>query len=587
MNKLYFGDNLYVLRKYLTPESVDLVYLDPPFNSKASYNILFKSPVGERSDSQMRAFEDTWRWEDGAELAMQEVFKESVETFNLLRSLQSFLGESDVMAYLAMMAPRLLELRRVLKPTGSLYLHCDPTASHYLKVLLDGVFGPQNYKNEITWLRSKNPKGSQHANRRYSPHTDTLLFYGKSDKAYFDADAIRLPLTEAELAEKYDKVDEHGRWLDGPILRSDSMGLRPNLLYTYKGFTPGPNGWRVNIERLKEIDADGNLYWTATGAPRRKFRPEDDRGNPVGNFWGDIAPVNSQAQERVGYPTQKPLALLERIIKASSKPGDVVLDPFCGCGTAIHAAENLRREWIGIDITYLAIQVIEDRLKTWLPKAVYQVDGIPHDELAARALAKRDPYTFQLWAVAKVGGQARGRGADRGIDGEVIFLRGVRDYGRGIISVKGGQHVNPDMVRALKGTVDRENADIGIFVCLDPPTKEMRTEAHTFGRIDLPGGNRPRLQIVTVADLIAGPDLGIVTGLNIIQAAEAARSVGRKKRKAPTPQEIRRQPPLKLPLKGGRAKDAQGELKLPEEFLTIQPAPSKSRKKKGRRKKAS
>lgn len=567
-NALYFGDNLRVLREYVKDESVDLIYLDPPFNSKASYNILFKSPVGERAEAQMRAFEDTWRWEDGAESAMQQVLKTSVSTFNLLRSLQSFLGQSDVMAYLAMMAPRLLELRRVLKDTGSIYLHCDPTASHYLKVLLDGVFGPQNFCNEIVWLRSKNPKGSQHANRRYSPHTDSLLFYGKTDNAYFDSDAIRISLTPAELEEKYNKVDEFGRWLDGPILCSDSMGPRPNLVYTYKGFTPGPSGWRVNAERLKEIDRAGNLYWTATGAPRRKFRTEDDRGNPVGNFWGDIPPVNSQASERIGYPTQKPLALLERIIKASTKSDGVILDPFCGCGTAIHAAENLKRPWIGIDITYLAIQVIEDRFKTWLPQAKYEVNGIPDDEVGARALAARDPYTFQLWAVGRVGGQPRGKGADRGIDGEIVFLRGVRDYGRGIVSVKGGQHVNPDMIRALKGTIEREKADLGIFICLDAPTKEMRKEAHTAGRIDLPGGDRPRIQIVTAAELVAGPNLGIVTGLNIIQAVEATRAQKRTRKRMPTPQELRRQPRMKLPITGGLAKGAQKSLPLTEPVLS-------------------
>ena len=527
MNRLYFGDNLPVLKEYVKDESVDLVYLDPPFNSKVSYNILFKSPVGEKSDAQLHAFQDTWRWEDGAEQAMEEVARTNVSVLNLLNSLKNFLGESDVMAYIAMMAPRLIELHRVLKRTGSIYLHCDQTASHYLKILMDGVFGPTNFLNEIVWLRSKNPKGSQHANRHFSPHTDNLLFYGKSDQAFFDAEAVRVALTAAELEEKYNKVDEHGRWLDGPILRSDSMGERPNLVYPYKGFTPGPSGWRVELPGLQEIDARGNLYWTSTGAPRRKFRPEDDRGDPVGNFWGDIAPVNSQAQERIGYPTQKPLVLLERIIKASSKAGDTILDPFCGCGTAIHAAEKLGRHWIGIDITYLAIQVIEDRLKTWLPHAQYELSGIPKDELAARKLAARDPYTFQLWAVGRIGGQPRGRGADRGIDGELAFLRGVRDYGRGIISVKGGQNINPDMVRALKGVVERERADLGIFVCLDAPTSDMRTEAATAHRIDLPGGNRPRLQIVTVADLIAGPNLGIVTTLNTIQAAEVARTVSR------------------------------------------------------------
>ncbi|RUZ76908.1 modification methylase EcaI [Mesorhizobium sp. M7A.F.Ca.US.006.01.1.1] len=568
MNKLYFGDNLDWLPK-LEAKSVDLVYLDPPFNSKASYNILYRSPVG--ADAQRRAFEDTWHWEDGAEAAMEAVRRSDVAIFRVLQALQGLLAQSDLMAYLAMMTVRLLELRRVLKSTGSIYLHCDPTASHYLKTVMDAIFGPQNFRNEIIWLRSRNPKGSQHASRKFSPSTDTILYYAKSDASPFFEDAVRAPLSPEELRQKYDRSDEYGPYLDGPILRSASMGLRPNLVYSYKGYTPPEYGWRVELEKLKEIDESGNLSWSKSGAPRRKLRPEDDRGGPIGSFWGDIPPVNSQAEERIGYPTQKPLALLERIVLASSKPGDVILDPFCGCGTAVHAAERLGRSWIGIDLTYLAIQVIEDRIKTWLPLAVYTVEGIPKDEYDARRLAELKPYVFQEWAVGRVGGQSRGRGRDKGIDGEIAFIAGPGKYGHAIVSVKGGKHVGPDPIRVLKSVVDREGANMGVFICLNDPTADMRTEAALGGRIELPGGERPRIQIVTVHDLIEGPNLGILTELNAVRATQEARVVQRKAPpKKPTPEEIRSSPSFKLPLKGGRSKDQQKDLPLGEPLLIPQ-----------------
>ena len=569
-NTLYFGDNLHVLKEYVKDETVDLVYLDPPFNSKASYNILFKSPVGEKSDAQLHAFQDTWRWEDGAEQAMAEVAKTNVAILNLLTSLKSFLGESDLMAYLAMMAPRLLELRRVLKRNGSIYLHCDPTASHYLKLLLDGVFGPDHFQNEIIWKRH-----SAHSSaKRYGPVHDVLLFFSKGD--HFTWTNPRTGYAEEYLDRYYKYDDGDGRlyWrnsLTAAGTRNGSSGEE------WRGHNPTEQGshWKFTIENLDALDKAGKIYWPPGGGwPQIKRYRDELKGLAIGDIWDDIDKINPAGNERLRYPTQKPVALLNRIITASSKEGDVILDPFCGCGTAIHAAEDLKRQWIGIDITYLAIQVIEDRLKTWLPAAKYQLTGIPNDELAARKLAKLDPYTFQLWAVGKVGGQPRGKGADKGIDGEIAFLRGVRDYGRGIISVKAGQHVNPDMVRALKGTVDRERADVGIFICLDEPTRDMKTEAHTGGRIDLPGGNRPRIQIVTVPELISGPNLGIITTLNTIQAAEAVRAASRvrkKRKKKPTAAELRRQPQIPLPIKGGRAKEQQQPLPLNDPLLVPTP----------------
>jgi site-specific DNA-methyltransferase (adenine-specific) len=590
-NKLYFGDNLGVLRSKAIPaESVDLVYLDPPFNSNANYNVLFRSPAGERSRAQIQAFEDTWHWTEEAELAYSDVLESGTSAAGILRSLRSFLGENDMMAYLAMMAVRLIELRKVMKPTASLYLHCDPTASHYLKILLDGIFGAQNFRNEIVWLRSKNPHGSQHANRRYSPHTDSLLYYGKSADAPFYAEEIRIPLSPQELEEKYDRTDEHGRYADGPILRSASMGPRPNLVYAYKGFTPGAYGWRLERDKLEEIDAAGNLSWSASGAPRRKLRPADDRGDPVGNYWGDIAPVNSQAEERVGYPTQKPLSLLERIITASSKRWDTILDPFCGCGTAIHAAQRLERQWIGIDITHIAIQIIEDRLRKHFPMIKPKVIGRPADLAGAQDLARRDKHEFQSWAVWLAGGWPVGgvekKGMDRGVDGEFFFRISAETDARAIISVKGGQHIGPQMVRDLKGTREREDAEIAVFVSLEEPSAEMRREAATGKFFEGPGERIPRIQLFTIGELLSGVSPRRPPVYDTSTVMVAGRRAGRvRKPKELTPEELQRSP--KLPLDEGHSRDKQQPLPLADDLLVKPPAPSKSKGIRKRKKKAS
>jgi site-specific DNA-methyltransferase (adenine-specific) len=549
MNQLYFGDNLDVLRKHVKDESVDLIYLDPPFNSKATYNMLYRSPVTE--DAQRKAFEDTWRWEDGAEDAMEEVRQTDLSIFKVLQALQGFLGQSDLMAYLAMMTVRLLELRRVLKPNGSLYLHCDPTASHYLKLLLDSVFGAGNVLNEIIWKRTTTKTDSHQGAVNWPRIHDVILYVAKGGaRPRFEQPFA--DYADEYVASKYRHVDGDGRRYMLDKLTAPGMGSRGHPQYELMGVT---RHWVYNKQRMEELVAEGRVVQPSPGAvPRYKRYLDEVRGVAIGDVWTDINAINSMAQERLGYPTQKPLALLERIILASSKEGDVVLDPFCGCGTAVHAAERLGRSWIGIDITYLAIQVIEDRLKTWLPGAQYTVQGIPKDEFAARKLAQMDPYVFQEWAVGRVGGQCRGRGPDKGIDGEISFIRGPRKYGHAIISVKGGRHVGPDAIRVLKDVVNREGADMGVFICLNDPTPDMRTEAALAKKIELPGGSRPRIQIVTVRDLISGPNLGILTELNTVRAAQEAKAVKRRKApKAPTPEQLRREPPLPpMPIRGGK-----------------------------------
>jgi site-specific DNA-methyltransferase (adenine-specific) len=517
-NKLFFGDNLVVLRHDIPSESVDLVYLDPPFNSNATYNVLFKSPAGQRSRSQIEAFEDTWHWGPDAELRFDEVMNSGrTGVSEMLNAMRKFLGENDMMAYLTMMAVRLTELHRVLKPTGSLYLHCDPTASHYLKILLDAVFGYSGYQNEICWKRTTTHSDS----KTWSRVADTIFFYSKSDK--FTWITPREGHSEEYREAKYRHDDNDGRGL----YRLDNMtspNPRPNMMYVWKGFPFPDKGWRYSKETMKSLDDDGRVWYPrkpngsldASKRPQLKRYLSEMEGGVMGTVWFDIPPINSQAQERLGYPTQKPLALLERIIQASSNEGDVVLDPFCGCGTAVHAAEKLKRRWIGIDVTHLAISLIEKRLNDAFPGIKYEVHGTPKDQGAAEALAALDKYQFQWWAVSLVNAQPYGdkkKGPDRGIDGFIYFKPDGKTTEKAIVSVKGGKNVGVTMVRELKAIIDREKAPIGVFISLAEPTSEMKKEAAAAGLYDC--GHKakyPRLQLFTIEELFAGkkPDIPLI-----------------------------------------------------------------------------
>jgi site-specific DNA-methyltransferase (adenine-specific) len=347
MNALYYGDNLLVLREHLKDESVDLIYLDPPFNSKRDYNLLFKSPKGHESEAQITAFEDSWHWGEQAEREFDEIIHgTNTDLAQMMRALRSFLGENDMMAYLTMMANRLLQLHRVLKPTGSLYLHCDPTASHYLKIVLDGAFGKTNFRNDITWKRRVGMSSAVHESTRFGVITDVILFYAKSDESLFHPQYNKDSEDyQAYIEERFTLMDKDGRRFQATSLVNPAY--RPNLIYEYKGFKPPKNGWMITKEKMEQWDNEGRIYFPENkeGRLRRKSYVDELKGMPVQNLWIDIAEINSQAEERLGYPTQKPLALLERIISTSSNEGDVVLDPFCGCGTAVHAAQKLKRNW--------------------------------------------------------------------------------------------------------------------------------------------------------------------------------------------------------------------------------------------------
>ena len=510
-NKLFFGDNLDVLRKDIADESVDLIYLDPPFNSNASYNVLFKEhKTGKRSAAQITAFEDTWHWTlEESETAYEQVVKSGHQKLSdLIQAMRRFLGENDMMAYLVMMAVRLVELRRVLKPTGSIYLHCDTTACHYLKLTMDALFRPENFRTEITWKRTNVHNDS----KDWSDVSDTLLYYVKEvGRGDYTWNPIYFKHTEAHIASKYRNDDGDGR-----LYQLDNMtspNPRPNMMYEWRGFPHPPMGWRYSKETMAKLDSEGRIWYPddKTKRPRLKRYLDEMKGTVVSNVWTDIPPINSQAQERLGYPTQKPEALLERVLNASSNEGDIVLDPFCGCGTAVAVAERLRRRWIGIDVTHLAIDLIVRRLKGIDAACPYTIVGYPEDLAGAEALAERDKYQFQWWAVIKAGGDWSAemrKGMDRGIDGTKTFFPDFSGQAKQvIIQVKGGRHPNVNDVRVLKSVIEREKAPIGALITLKPATREMEREAAISGYYEpehFPGRKFPRIQLLTVDDLFAG-----------------------------------------------------------------------------------
>ena len=508
MNKLYFGDNLNILREHISNESVDLIYLDPPFNSNANYNVLFKSPKGHSSAAQIEAFEDTWHWNEQAEREFGELVRgRNTDVSEMMQALRRFLGENDMMAYLTMMANRLLELHRALKPTGSLYLHCDSTASHYLKIVLDGVFGAQNFRNEITWKRQS---AHNDAKNRYAFITDTILFYSRSAQMKFNV--VRVPLDIGYVNKFYRHKDSAGRLFrlsdmsapeGGGMAAINKQTGKPNGWYEWQGYQPPDRGWRFSPESMQKLHDEGRLHYPPDKNKRISLRRylDENEGAPVSNLWDDIHPLHGSTSEGLGYPTQKPLILLERIIQASSNKGDVVLDPFCGCGTAVHAAQKLDRHWMGIDITHLAISLIEKRLRDAFPGIHFEVEGTPKDFEGARNLSERDKYQFQWWACSLVNAQpyqGKKKGADGGIDGLIYFNDDGKLPKKIIVSVKGGG-VSRTMVADLKNAVEREKAQLGLFVTLLAPTRPMKDEANAAGFYDSPiGSSFLKIQILTI-----------------------------------------------------------------------------------------
>ncbi len=526
-NRLFYGDNLDVLRRHIEDASVDLVYLDPPFNSNANYNVLFAAKDGHQAAAQIRAFEDTWQWDQASARSYEATVESGGEVANALVAFRQLLGENDMLAYLAMMAPRLVDLRRVMKPTASIYLHCDSTAGAHLRLLMDAVFGTDNFRNEIVWRRTnaRSTAGS------YPKLHDIILFYTKTDEFHFEqlkvpADKSKLPHTLITI----DGVKYQTYELTAPGLTKEGDSGKP-----WRGHDPAKMGrhWANNADLMDVWDAQGLIHWAKDGFPRRRdANPFDPEGRTVtvGDVWTDIDRINQAAKERLGYPTQKPVALLERILKVSSKPGDTVLDPFCGCGTAVEAAQKLGRRWTGIDITHLAIALIKIRLRdAFGPSLTYDVIGEPTTTEDAAALAESDKYQFQWWALGLVGARPvdQKKGADQGIDGRLYFHDGTEKSRQIIFSVKGG-HLKATDVRDLRGVLDREKADIGVLITFEEPTKPMRKEAASADFYTSPWGKHPRIQLLTVAQLLNGISVDYPKTAGVNQTFKQAPKVVRK-----------------------------------------------------------
>lgn len=499
-NYLFYGDNLDILRQHIPDESVDLCYIDPPFNSKRTYFQIYNN-IGQEDPAQARAFIDTWAWGPESEQAFRDILANPEGRYTgplvaLIQGLYHVLSAGGLMAYLTHMALRITEIHRVLKPTGSFYLHCDPTASHYLKLILDAVFVSQGgeFLNEVVWHYSGwNGQRLQHFNRRH----DVLLFYAKSGQTTFHPPTIPWASEEEYVQMRKQK------------LRRDAQGRA--------------------------------FVLSDAGRGKRTMRYLDEAmqyGKPLDDVW-DIAKLNNSSKERLGYPTQKPEALLERIIQASSNPGDTVLDAYCGCGTTVAVAQRLQRRWIGIDITYQAISLILKRLedstplndRPALPQQII-VKGIPRDVEAARALA-HDPRDksrkeFEKWAILTYSrNRARiheRRGADNGIDGLAFFLTGPHENAKVILQAKSG-HVNRATIATLRGDMEREQAALGILITLEEPTAAMKKEAAAAGLYEYQGfaNKEPRIRIVTVREIIENDErLRLPLTYDMVKAAQIA-----------------------------------------------------------------
>lgn len=510
-NRLLYGDNL-TLMQDMQSGSVDLIYLDPPFNSQRNYNLIYRNLTGAPVPEQEEAFCDAWEMDTEKEEMLRRM-SEYMRAHDVPNDVAEFWGvwmralrdtQPRLLAYLLYMSWRLVEMRRILKPTGSLYLHCDPTASHYIKVILDGIFGHQCFQSEIIWKRT-----SAHSSaKRHGPVHDTILMYSKG-KA-FTWNPVYMPYDQTYLDEFYTHSDADGRrWrrsdLTGAGTRNGETGE------SWRGIDVTAKGrhWAHPPRVLDEMDSEGKIHWPkkSGGMPMLKRYLDEQPGMPLQDIWTDIRPIHNLGKERLGYPTQKPISLLRRIIEASSNPGDVVFDPFAGCGTSIYAAHEASRRWIGCDIAILSVRIVRDVLlkRYGLREGLeYEVSGVPMSVDAAKDLFERDKRQFQHWAVELAGGFVNAKySGDRGIDGRLWFE--TRDGLRAmIISVKGGK-VQPAHVRELAGTISTEaNAELGAFICLEEPTRAMREAAAACGMFTYQGHAYPRLQIRSVADLLGG-----------------------------------------------------------------------------------
>ena len=522
MNRLYYGDCLTIMRDHMKLASVDLIYLDPPFNSNREYNAIYKDETGRPLPDQIEAFCDLWELDEERERALRTmpvlmrefgIDNDVVEFWRLwMNALRN--TQPRLLAYLSYMVERLLLMKGLLRSTGSIYLHCDPTASHYIKVMMDAIFGHANFRNEIVWKRTTTHSDS----KTWSRVADTLLFYTMGKK--FTWHLPYTPHSDEYIRSKYRHDDGDGR-----VYMLDNMtspNPRPNMMYEWKGFPFPEKGWRYSKETMSRLDAENRVWYPTFKSgeydtrrrPRLKRYLDEMKGGIMGSIWTDISPINSQAQERLGYATQKPLALLDRIIKASSNPGDIIFDPFCGCATTLEAAHRLGRKWIGVDIAIHAIKrVATVRLKERLKLAVgqdFEIQGVPRTLEGARDLWKHDKYHFQKWAVEQVDAfVTTKRTADGGVDGRLYFdVRGERDLQSMSIEVKGGRNVNIRDIRALRGVLENGVAVMAGLIVMEPLGAVQERNFKRFmaeaGDLDMNGKPYARMQMLTIPDILDG-----------------------------------------------------------------------------------
>ena len=507
VNSLLYGNNLPMLRRYIPDECVDLHYLDPPFNSNRNYFVLFKDRTGKASEAQEAAFIDTWTWNEESEDAYRELQHDcpNQDLAVTIVALRRILKETPMMAYLVAMAIRLVELHRTLKPTGSLYLHCDPTASHYLKIVLDVIFGPQNFRNEITWKRTSAHNDAKQGRKAYGNIADTLLYYTKGNAYTFNT--LHTAYSEDYLRSSYKNEDKDGRRWKSSDLTGPGGAAKGNPEYEFLGVK---RYWRFSRENMERLLAEGRIHQSQPGmVPRMKHYLDEMLGIALQNIWDDVRPVIGS--EALGYPTQKPVALLERVIGVSSNPGDIVMDSFCGCGTAVAAAQKLGRQWIGIDVTTVAVGIIKTRMEQAYPELMGKIPviGFPVDLEGARSLFETDPYSFQEWASTLIGAYPlRKKGADGGIDGWLPFRDFDESSHRAVVQVKGGK-VQVGQVRDFCHVVAREKATLGFFLCMGDEgrtiTQPMKVEALKEGPWESAGGHcYPKVQILSIKDLLEG-----------------------------------------------------------------------------------
>ncbi len=537
--EIYYGDNLDVLRKYIKDETVDLCYIDPPFNSKRTYNQIYNN-VGKEDKALERAFIDTWTWDDMAIAGLEQIkythsYTFTTQAVDLISGLEKVLGKGSLFAYLVSMTLRINEIHRVLKPTGSFYLHCDPTANHYIKLVLDSIFCVRggDYLNEIVWKRKTGRGETNHKSNRFGICTDMIFFYSKSKDNLFNSQFNFDAEGYSDYVEKsFKHIDENGRYYQADNLASPSF--RPNLIYEYKGYKPPAMGWAITQDKMEQWDQEGRLHFpkNKNGRIRRKRFLDELKGKPVQNLWDDIGMIASQADERLGYDTQKPEALLERIIQTSSNEGDLVLDAYCGCGTTLAVAEKLNRQWVGIDITYSSISLMLKRLEEQNPNILekIQLNGVPKDFDSALALAnKKDDRTrkeFEKWMIQTYSKNRailnEKKGGDKGIDGIAYIPHNHNlENKRVLFSVKSSKTLTPAVIRELNGAIERDNAACGFLLTLYPMPNLVK-DCKQYGTYhnDFTGNDYPKIQVICVEDLFNGARLELPNVVAVVKKAQ-------------------------------------------------------------------